>query len=417
MGSHGLAAETASGACVWPDMRRSAALACLGVLVATSGPSSGGSTGPAHVPSPLPKPLRQATLMPSDRGRLASQLQTHGFALIEPSAGLVRAVEAAEQATASLFGLDTAVKAHIDEASRAPNTTVLRAIYPELAALTESCIGLTGLRLRPAACSATNEGGSDRKSYHEQFHAVVDPATMDALRWPEAEQLPSSFRDAVQGAVDELQSLSQQLLRVVAPELLHAWQGEVALRGNPSVIDLFRYDGCKGSWWSVGPDGDKRMEPECWTRDESRGDLKCCEDAGMSEHVDPGILTCKYVGDRQVAGLELLDRASGAWFGETLFRGSVVCFVNEALADWTLARQHHHQQQLPGDEEALTATSHRVVPSGATPRLSVVYEMRGPEMDGVWGSAKERSKARRAQKKREAKALQRRRGKGGGRGQ
>ena len=26
MGSHGLAAETASGACVWPDMRRSAAL-------------------------------------------------------------------------------------------------------------------------------------------------------------------------------------------------------------------------------------------------------------------------------------------------------------------------------------------------------------------------------------------------------
>ena len=41
--------------------------------------------------------------------------------------------------------------------------------------------------------------------------------------------------------------------------------------------------------------GSRQMVPECWMRDESKGDLKCCEDVGMSDHVDPGIFSCKYV--------------------------------------------------------------------------------------------------------------------------
>ena len=81
-----------------------------------------------------------------------------------------------------------------------------------------------------------------------------------------------------------------------------------------------------------------------------------------------------------MAGREVLDRESAAWVGETLLRGSVLCFVNEVLAEWALAKQ------LP----SLTATSHRVVPSGATPRRSVVYEMRTPKMEGVRGSARQR---------------------------
>lgn len=376
-------------------MRSGAALAWLGVLLAT-GDSSSGSPD-ATVPLQLPAPLPQAALLShSSSAAVASQLQRHGFVLITPTAGLVRAVEAAERATASLFGLAGPVKARIDSSASPPNTSALLAKYPELAALTQSCMGLTGLRLRPAECN-TAAYNTDRKSHHEQFHAVVDPAAIAALRWPAAE-LPG-FRASVQGAIEAFQGLSQELLRIVAPELLSAWEREVVSRGDPSVIDLFRYDGCKGSWWSVGPDGSRQMQPECWTRDESNGDLKCCEDVGMSDHVDPGIFSCKYVGSEQVAGLELLDRESGEWVGETQFRGSVVCCVNEALSEWTLAKQ------LP----ALTATSHRVVPSGETPRLSVVYEMRVPKMEGVWGSAKQRSKAKRKEKKREAAEAERRR--------
>ena len=376
------------------DMQAAAAVAALGLLSSLHLTSAGDTGRPivAFLPSALP----QATLAHS-ASAAAQLLQKHGWVCIEPTVELVRAVEIAEQATASLFGLAGPVKQTLDASRVPPNSSALRRQHPELADLTESCMGLAGLRLRPGECSTASFQPSDRKHYHEQFHAVVDPAAMDALRWPVTE-LPI-LRAAVQGAVEELSTLSQALLRVTAPDLLGAWKREVALRGDPSVIDLFRYDGCNGSWWSVESDGSRQMQPECWTRDESKGDLRCCEDVGMSDHVDPGIFSCKYVGAAQIAGLEVLDRESGAWVGETLFHGSVLCFVNEALAEWTLAKQ------LP----SLTATSHRVVPSSTTARLSVVYEMRGPKMGYVWRSAKQRSKAQRVEKKQEAKEAGRRR--------
>jgi isopenicillin N synthase-like dioxygenase len=368
----------------------------LSLLVLTTTTTSIGDNDPiGPIAAVLPSALPQATL--ANSASVPLQLQKHGWVRIEPTVELVRAVEAAEEATALLFALADQVKNNLDASHVRPNSSALRRMRPELADLTESCIGVTGLRLRPSECTTGSFQHSQRKHNHQQFHAVVDPATMDALRWPVTE-LPS-LRAAVQGAVEELSNLSQSLLRVTAPELLGAWEQEVASRGDPSVIDLFRYDGCKGSWWSVGPDGSRQMEPECWVRDESKGDLKCCEDVGMSGHVDPGIFSCKYVGAAQIAGLEVLDRESGAWIGETLFRGSAVCFVNEALAEWALAKG------LP----SLTATSHRVAPSGATPRLSVVYEMRVPKMRHVWTSAKQRSKAQRAEKKREAKEAERQR--------
>ncbi len=314
------------------------------------------------------EPVLQAALG-SDEARAAvvEQLLRHGYVVVGPTTELLQAMRSIDRTTSQLFALSPTTKARL-EASMA---TVAPARLPELQ------LSCTGLRLRPAACSAAYTG--QRRQHHEQFHVVLDRVAIESMRWPAA-ALPD-LRPAVEGAGGLLQELSEMLLRSTAPDLLDLWSQESTKRGDPSVLDLFNYGGCQ------------RNKSTCLTTDCDQ-----CDAVGMSEHVDPGIFTCKYVSATQVEGLELLDRESGEWVGETRFRGNLICFVNQLLADWCLAN----------DGPPLTATPHRVVPSGASSRQSVVYEMRAPKVH-VWRSPEQWSRAKRAEKKRAAQAERQRR--------
>jgi isopenicillin N synthase-like dioxygenase len=317
----------------------------------------------------LPQPVLQDTLGSDEaRATVVEQLLRHGYVVVGPTAELLHAIGNIDRATSQLFAQSPTTKTRI-EASMA---SVAPARLPELQ------LSCTGLRLHPAACSAAYTG--PRRQHHEQFHVVLDRVAIDQMLWPGA-AMPG-LRTAVEGAGGVLQELSEMLLRSIAPGLYDVWSQESTKRGDPSVLDLFYYSGCKRNKSTCLPTG------EC----------DHCDAVGMSEHVDPGIFTCKYVSATQVEGLELLDRASGEWVGEARFRGNMICFVNQLLADWCLANRG----------PSVTATPHRVVPSGTSPRQSVVYEMRAPKVE-VWQSPEQWSRAKRAEKKREAQAERQRR--------
>ena len=335
-----------------------------------------GLANAAHLTDVLPQSLSQATLAGGEAvSAVSEQLLRHGFVLVRPSPEQLRAIDDIDAVASQLFAQPVATKAHIEASmtfADASDQVALR--RPELQ------LSCTGLRLRPAACSAGYTG--HRRQHHEQFHVVMDPTALDIMRWPSA-GLPA-LRPAVEGAGDVLQELSEALLRSIAPELHDLWTREISKRGDPSVLDLFHYGGCQ------------RSNSTCVQTKE--GDCNHCDAVGMSEHVDPGIFTCKHMGAAQVDGLQLLDRASGEWVDESSFRGHVVCFVDQLLADWCLA---NHRPPV-------TATLHRVVPAGEAPRQSIVYEMRAPKID-VWRSPEQWSRAKRAEKKREAQAERKRR--------
>lgn len=319
----------------------------------------------------LPEPLSQATLGSDAAGAaVTEQLLRHGYVVIRPKAELLHAIRSIDRATSQLFAQPRRTKARL-EALTAGQVGARR---PELQ------LSCTGLRLQPAGCSAAYTGR--RRQHHEQFHVVLDPAAVESMRWPTA-ALPA-LRPAVEGAGGLLQELSEMLLRCIAPELHHLWSQESSKRGDPSVLDLFHYSGCQPNTSTCLP----TKEVVC----------DHCDAVGMSEHVDPGIFTCKHVSATQVEGLELLDRESGEWVGETRFRGNLLCFVNQLLADWCLANHG----------PLLTATPHRVAPAGTAIRQSVVYEMRAPKVN-VWQSTEQWSRAKRAEKKREVQADRQRR--------
>ena len=306
------------------------------------------------------------------RALLTAQLHDHGFVRLLPTAGLARDVVAVEAAAGKLFALDAATKGHIDAAMR----THGRCDHRELQ------LWCTGLRVNPAACSSAYKPDVQQ---HEQFHVVFDPTAIAAMAWPR--ETPA-LRRAVVRAGESLQAVSESLLSAVAPELLMLRAQQVAARGNPSVLDLFQYHNCTGDCLEQ-QEGGRRMD----------------------SHVDPGIFTCKYIGADQVSGLEVQDRQSGKWVGERALGSTeaggvglepiVLCFVNEALAEFTLARpaalsgNYSSSSGSGSGSFYLTATPHRVVLAPADPpRLSVVYEMRSPAFE-LWDSLEEWSRAKR----------------------
>ena len=328
-------------------LRRWAGLACACCCAAVGG-------------APEPAPRFAASELDA---RAVEQLELRGFVLVRPDAELVEAMRAAEAATAQLFALPARTKARIDEAMRVPAAN--GSSLPR-----ELQLWCTGLRVRPAACSSTYAQAPSRQQ-HEQFHMVFDRRALALLRWPE-DDVPT-LRLAVERAGAALESLAESLLALAAPGLLAARAEAVRERGDNSVFDLFRYAGCR----------------ECARQAaaEAAADaaLRCCDEFGMSSHVDPGVLTCKYVAPGQVEGLQLQELSSGEWLGERQFAGAVMCFVNAALAEWSLSHD---------DGPPLTAVPHRVVPASEQPRHSVVYEMRTPALE-MWGSLADWSKAQR----------------------
>ena len=265
-------------------LRRGAGLACACCCAAVGG-------------APEPAPRFAASELD---GRAVEQLELRGFVLVRPDAELVEAMRDVEAATAQLFALPARTKARIDEAMRVPaaNGSSLPG---------ELQLWCTGLRVRPAACSSTYAQAPSRQQ-HEQFHMVFDRRALALLRWPE-DDVP--LRLAVERAGAALESLAESLLALAAPGLLAARAEAVRERGDNSVFDLFRYAGCRECARQAAAEA---------TADAA---LRCCDEFGMSSHVDPGVLTCKYVAPGQVEGLQLQELSSGEWLGERQFAGAV----------------------------------------------------------------------------------------------
>ena len=335
--------------------RRWAGLACACCCAAV-----GGAPEPAASPEVAEVGFAASEL----DGRAVEELALRGHVLIRPDAELVETMRAAEAATAQLFALPASAKARIEEAMRVPaaNGSLPRELQ----------LWCTGLRVRPAACSSTYAQAPSRQQ-HEQFHMVFDRRALALLRWPE-DDVPT-LRLAVERAGAALESLAESLLALAAPGLLAARAAAVRERGDNSVFDLFRYAGCRQCA------GARQGAAEA----AADAALRCCDEFGMSSHVDPGIFTCKYVAPGQVEGLQLQELSSGEWLGERQFAGAVCCFVNAALAEWSLSHD---------DGPPLTAVPHRVVPASEQPRHSVVYEMRTPALE-MWDSLADWSKAQR----------------------
>ena len=99
----------------------------------------------------------------------------------------------------------------------------------------------------------------------------------------------------------------------------------------------------------------------------------------------------------------MLDKSSGRWIRERELSASptILCIVNEALADFTLAKSNGG-----GGGGILTATPHRVVLAHVAPRFSVVYEMRTPSIE-VWESLEQWSRVKRDARRAEAKTRRR----------
>ena len=195
-------------------------------LVASAGGGSARGSAPGAPPALLP--LR-ALRLPITAEAARAQLHDHGYVLLAPTPAFTRTAEAAETATRQLFDLDAGTKGRIDAAMRVHGPCDR----------TELQLWCTGLRVNPAACASAY---SPKVQQHEQFHIVFDEAAMGAMAWP-AEDVPA-LRRAVLDAGNALQSVSEDLLEAVAPEMLELRAAQVVKRGDPSVLDLFRYRGC-----------------------------------------------------------------------------------------------------------------------------------------------------------------------------
>ena len=349
-------------------------------------------------------------------------VHAHGYVRLAASPALVREVQSLTEAAAPLFAQPMAQKLAVEadmqrriEASVAAEQ-LQAANHSMPRELQLWCVGL-----RTNGC--TVQSGQHRR---EQFHAVCDPRALSVCPWPEAATAsagasPASW-DRMRSAVEsvcssEMAALSTSLLYALAPDLHDVRVVDIRERGDPSVLDVLFYDQQPAT--AAPPtvhDGDKGHDVY-----------------GMGTHVDPGLLSCKYVNavgggvrhlvdDRSGTGrggisssgwtqqlaygrLEVQDRVSGMWVEESAFEGSVLCFVNQMLADWTVAHSSSDGGSENGSRELLlTATPHRVVmpapPSadaddcsgwngenacrvGGHSRLSVVYELRAPARE-LW---------------------------------
>ena len=281
---------------------------------------------------------------------------------------------------------------------------------------------------------------------------MCDPRALAVLPWP----VPASakwarMRAAVTtGCSSAMAALSAETLRLLAPGLHDQREKDVIMRGDPSVLDVLWYDRPAAPELASGMDAAAA----------ATATMVDHEAHGMGPHVDPGLLSCKYVpanssNDSSVGRLEVLDRKSGRYVSEEQFAGSVLCFVNQNLADWTVANQDagdlNRRANSTGrssnslGSRLLTATMHRVVmsqinsiPSKITEtslalssgvgisaevqgiksewssrqRISAVYEMRAPARDlwtsvGTWAAAQRQAKRREAKRSRHVQKVQR----------
>jgi isopenicillin N synthase-like dioxygenase len=317
---------------------------------------------------------------------------THGYILLPPTPTMLRKEAAVDAAARELFGQNASARAGIDAAMRARIAALHGAAgglpYPaelhnslftpglHTAADHARAHGALALapQVRPApAWGYARDNGRLLRNY-SQLHVVCDPRARAAYPWPAA--AAPRLAAAVEAYAAELAELCERLLVLLAPGLAARRAAAVVARGDPSVLDLFEYAG----------GAEQAMEE-------------------MAPHVDPGLFTCKYVGATQVPGLEVLDQATGRYVGEGAFRGRVVCFVNQVLADWCLAN----------GGPALRPAQHRVVsgPAGRLARVSVVYELRAPvEEDWLKGledwAARQREAMRYDARRERARRRQRR---------
>ena len=136
---------------------------------------------------------------------------------------------------------------------------------------------------------------------------MVISRALEAMTW--AEESVPGLRVAAEAVIEELSAACRKVLIAFDSELDRLRASKAASRGDPSVLDLFRYRG----------GGDDI------TADETN--------FGMRLHVDPGLLTAKYVGREQLHGLQVRDSTTGQFVSEAAFRGSIMVFANEQLEE------------------------------------------------------------------------------------
>jgi isopenicillin N synthase-like dioxygenase len=243
-------------------------------------------------------------------------------------------LQALEAATAQLFAQPAPAKRLAEQSTRAQIEALLAGQRAWAEAVAAGASQQQPPRYPPELqmwCAGLRTKGCTFASpHHEQFHAVTDPRTLDATPWPEA--VPA-LEPAVRAAVGSLQRLCSAVVRLVAPGGLEARRAEAAeARGDNSVLDLLSYRagaGCgdEAEDADAGPGGGPNG---------TCGALFAEGQPGMKAHVDPGLLTCKYVSPSQVPGLQLRDRASDTWLSEAAFTDELLCFPNQLLADWCI---------------------------------------------------------------------------------
>ena len=258
---------------------------------------------------------------------LARSLATHGYCVLR---GLESSdISGCDANFMTLFTAPASVKARLHcRRSQLGTTTRARARRLERKRLPLAGIGFSVV---------TDKRGDATR---EQLHLVTDASTLALVPWPRGALY--GLRGAAQCATAELHRLAVRLLATldVGYEATRAAQAERL--GDPSVLDAFLY-----------PHRDAAS-------------------LLMRSHADPGLLTLTLASDPP--GLEILDRDTGRWTAvEALCAcGDLIVLCGEAL------------ELVSGGRYC--AAPHRVA-SAPRPRLSVVFELRLQEPEGVRSAA------------------------------